>query len=128
MGRSGCKRSNSGYAVGFPPRVQGLAILAIVFVSMTCSGQPLVQPDPRRMAGLCIKPLTCRRRSDMRVPLVIIGYIERLADARIEHSVGRKGNIDDNAMAGMINGPYKPELIQGRGTRATREVTWRIVT
>ena len=45
---------------------------------------------------------------------VSIRYSERLAEAGIEPSVGSKGDSYDNALAEMINGLYKTELIHRR--------------
>jgi len=41
---------------------------------------------------------------------VSIKYSERLAEARIEPSVGCKGDSYDNVLAETINGLYKAEL------------------
>jgi transposase InsO family protein len=45
---------------------------------------------------------------------VAIKYTERLAEAGIEPSVGSVGDSYDNALAEMINGLYKAELIHRR--------------
>jgi putative transposase len=44
-----------------------------------------------------------------------IRYTEPLAEARIEPSVGSKGDSYDNAMAATINGLYKTDLIRQQG-------------
>ncbi|GAB4402657.1 MAG: integrase core domain-containing protein [Rhodoferax sp.] len=49
-----------------------------------------------------------------------IRYSERLAEADVESSVGRKGDSYDNALAETTNGPYKAEVIHRR-TWKTRE-------
>ncbi len=46
---------------------------------------------------------------------VSIKYSERLAEAGIEPSVGSVGDSYDNALAEMINGLYKAEVIHRRG-------------
>jgi transposase InsO family protein len=46
---------------------------------------------------------------------VSIKYTERLAEARIEPSVGSVGGSYDNALAETINGLYKAEVIHRRG-------------
>ena len=46
---------------------------------------------------------------------------ERLAEAGIEPSVGRKGDSDDNALAETINGLYKAEMIHRCAPWKTRE-------
>ena len=46
---------------------------------------------------------------------VSIKYSERLAQARIEPSVGSVGDSYDNALAETINGLYKAEVIHRRG-------------
>ena len=45
-----------------------------------------------------------------------IRYSERLAEAGVEPSVGSKGDSYDNALAEMVSGPYKAELIHRRAT------------
>lgn len=50
-----------------------------------------------------------------------IRYIERLAKARIEPSVGSKGDSYDNALAETINSLYKAELIHRRAPWKTVE-------
>jgi putative transposase len=52
---------------------------------------------------------------------VSIRYTERLAEAGIEPSVGRKGDSYDNALAETINGLYMAELIHRRAPRKTKE-------
>ena len=44
-----------------------------------------------------------------------IRYTERLAEAYIDASVGSVGDSYDNALAAMINGLYKTEVIRQRG-------------
>ena len=46
---------------------------------------------------------------------VSIKYTERLAKAGLVPSVGSVGNSYDNALAEMINGPYKAKVIHRRG-------------
>jgi len=43
-----------------------------------------------------------------------IRYTERLSEAGIEPSVGRRGDSYDNALAETVNGLYKAELIHRR--------------
>jgi len=45
-------------------------------------------------------------------------YTERLADAGIEPSVGRRGDSDDNALAESVIGLFKAEVIR-------RKEPWR---
>ena len=59
--------------------------------------------------------------SDRGSQYVSIRYMERLAEAGIEPSVGSKGDSYDNALAETINGLYKAELIHRRGPWKTRE-------
>lgn len=53
--------------------------------------------------------------SDRGVQYVSIKYSERLAEARIQPSVGSVGDSYDNALAETINGLYKTEVIHKRG-------------
>lgn len=59
--------------------------------------------------------------SDRGSQYVSIRYIERLAEAGIDPSVGSKGDSYDNALAETINGLYKAELIHRRGPWKSRE-------
>lgn len=59
--------------------------------------------------------------SDRGSQYVSIRYTERLAEAGIEPSVGRKGDSYDNALAETINGLYKAELIHRRAPWKTLE-------
>lgn len=63
---------------------------------------------------------TLIHHSDRGSQYVSIRYSERLAEAGIEPSVGRRGDSYDNARAETINGLYKAELIHRR-TWKTRE-------
>ena len=63
---------------------------------------------------------TLIHHSDRGSQYVSIRYSERLAEARIEPSVGSRGDSYDNALAETINGLYKAELIHRR-TWKTRE-------
>jgi transposase InsO family protein len=49
--------------------------------------------------------------SDRGVRYAAIRYGQRLADAGIERSVGRKGDSYDNALAESVNALYKKEII-----------------
>jgi transposase InsO family protein len=53
--------------------------------------------------------------SDRGVQYLAIRYTERLLDAGIESSVGRRGDAYDNALAETINGLYKTEVIHHLG-------------
>ncbi len=53
--------------------------------------------------------------SDRGCQYLSIRYTERLAEARIEGSVGSVGDSYDNALAETINGLYKTEVIRHRG-------------
>ena len=53
--------------------------------------------------------------SDRGVQYVSIRYTERLAEVRIEPSVGSRGDSYDNALAETIIGLYKTEVIRRRG-------------
>lgn len=55
------------------------------------------------------------RHSDRGSQYVSIKYTERLAEGRIEPSVGSVGDSYDNALAETINGLYKAEVIHRRG-------------
>lgn len=59
--------------------------------------------------------------SDRGSQYVSIRYTERLAEARVESSVGSRGDSYDNALAETINGLYKAELIYKRGPWKSRE-------
>ncbi len=59
--------------------------------------------------------------SDRGVQYVSIRYTERLAEAKIQPSVGSRGDSYDNALAETINGLYKTELINRRAPWKTRE-------
>ncbi|MBB5684958.1 transposase InsO family protein [Sphingobium boeckii] len=63
---------------------------------------------PTHRAGLI-------HHSDRGSQYVSIKYIERLAEAGIEPSVGSVGDSYDNALAETINGLYKAEVIHRRG-------------
>jgi transposase InsO family protein len=52
---------------------------------------------------------------------VSIRYTERLAEAGIEPSVGSRGDSYDNALAEIINGLYKAEVIHRRSPWKSRE-------
>jgi transposase InsO family protein len=53
-------------------------------------------------------------------PYISIRYTERLAQARIEPSVGSRGDSYDNALAESVNGLYKAELIHRRAPWKTK--------
>lgn len=53
---------------------------------------------------------------DRGVQYTAIRYAQRLADAGIARSVGRKGDSYDNALAESVNALYKKELININGT------------
>ncbi|BEU98710.1 hypothetical protein ACDW_44160 (plasmid) [Acidovorax sp. DW039] len=59
--------------------------------------------------------------SDRGSKYVSIRYIERLAEAGIEPSVGSKGDSYHNALAETINCLYKAELIHRRALWKTKE-------
>ena len=59
--------------------------------------------------------------SDRGSQYVSIRYTERLGEARVEPSVGSRGDSYDNALAETINGLYKTELIHKRGPWKNRE-------
>jgi transposase InsO family protein len=52
-----------------------------------------------------------------------IRFIERLAEAGIQPSVGAVGSSYDNALTETINGLYKTELIKPRKPRRTIETS-----
>jgi len=63
--------------------------------------------------------------SDRGVQYVSIPYTERLAEAGIEPSVGSVGDSYHNALAEMINGLFKAEVIHRQPSWRTREdVEW----
>jgi putative transposase len=64
---------------------------------------------------------TLIHHSDRGSQYVSIRYSERLAEARIEPSVGSRGDSYDNALAETINGVYKTELIHRLAPWKTRE-------
>jgi transposase InsO family protein len=53
--------------------------------------------------------------SDRGVQYTAVRYGQRLADAGIERSVGRKGDSYDNALAESVNALYKKEIIARNG-------------
>ncbi len=53
--------------------------------------------------------------SDRGAQYLAIRYADRLLDAGIESSVGRRGDAYDNALAETINGLYKAEVIHHLG-------------
>ena len=76
--------------------------------------QALYARSPKHEEGLI-------HHSDRGVQYVSIRYTERLAEAKIQPSVGSRGDSYDNALAETINGLYKTELIHRRGSWKTRE-------
>ncbi len=70
--------------------------------------------------------------NDRGVQSMSIRYTERLAEAGVACPVGARGDSYDNALAEMIIGLYKTELIRSRGPWkclddvefATLEWTW----
>jgi putative transposase len=69
------------------------------------------RPDPNELS----------HHSDRGSQYLSIRYSERLTEARIEPSVGSKGDSYDNALAETINGLYKAELIHRRSSWKTIE-------
>ena len=76
--------------------------------------QALYAGQPERESSLV-------HHSDRGSQYVSIRYIERLAEAGVEPSVGSKGDSYDNALAETINGLYKAELIHRRAPWKTKE-------
>lgn len=73
---------------------------------------------------MLLSPLSQIGKSELKVAHssdVSIRYTERLAEAKIQPSVGSRGDSCDNALAETINGLYKTELIHRRGPWKTRE-------
>jgi len=60
-------------------------------------------------------------QSDRGVQYLSICYTERLADNGVDASVGSVGDSYDNAMAEIIIGLFKTEVIYARGPRRTLE-------
>lgn len=75
--------------------------------------QALYARQPERDASLI-------HHSDRGSQYVSIRYTDRLTEAGIEPSVGGKGDSHDNALAEMIDGLYKAELVR-------RRVPWKAV-
>jgi transposase InsO family protein len=69
--------------------------------------QALYQRRPAHRGGLI-------HHSDRGSQYIAIKYTERLAETRIEPSVGSVGDSYDNALAETINGLYKAELLHRR--------------
>jgi putative transposase len=69
------------------------------------------RPDPNELI----------HHSDRGSQYLSIRYSERLTEARIEPSVGSKGDSYDNALAETINGLYKAEVIHRRTSWKTIE-------
>jgi putative transposase len=64
---------------------------------------------------------TLIHHSDRGSQYLSIRYSERLAEAKIEPSVGSRGDSYDNALAETINGLYKAELIHRRAPWKTKQ-------
>ena len=64
---------------------------------------------------------TLTHHSDRGSQYLSIRYSERLAEAKIEPSVGSRGDSYDNALAETINGLYKAELIHRRAPWKTKQ-------
>jgi putative transposase len=69
------------------------------------------RPDPNELT----------HHSDRGSQYLSIRYSERLTEAKIEPSVGSKGDSYDNALAETINGLYKAEVIHRRSSWKTIE-------
>jgi len=65
-------------------------------------------------AGVCVRDGFIHH-NDRGVQYVSISYMERLAEAGIEPSVGSVGNSYDNALAESVIGLYKTEVIYRQG-------------
>jgi putative transposase len=59
--------------------------------------------------------------SDRGTPYLSMRYTDRLADAGIAPSVGRRGDSYDNALAESLIGLFKTEVIRRRGPWRTLE-------
>ena len=59
--------------------------------------------------------------SDMGSQYLSIAYSERLAEAKIEASVGSVGDAYDNALAETVNGLFKAEVIHRLGPWKNRD-------
>src|ERR1700751_2679381 len=73
-----------------------------------------------RSSRRCTSGDRCVAAASFTIPIAAcntfsIKYIERLAEAGIEPSVGSVGDSYDNALAETINGLYKAEVIHRRG-------------
>jgi transposase InsO family protein len=77
-------------------------------VALDALEQTLHDHRPAHRGGLI-------HHSDRGSQYVSIKYIERLAEAGMEPSVGSVGDSYDNALAERINGLYKAEVIHRRG-------------
>ena len=77
--------------------------------------QALYDRQPERDSSLI-------HHSDRGSQYVSIRYSERLAEARVEPSVGSKGDSYDNALAETINGLYKAEVIHRRAWQSREAV------
>jgi len=81
--------------------------------------------SPRPVIPLC--QASCRtagliHHSDWGSQYVSIRYTERLAEAGIEPSVGRKGDSYDNALEETIDGLYKAEMIHRQSWKSREAV------
>ena len=65
--------------------------------------------------------LTSPFQSDRGSQYLSIRYRERLAEAKIEPSVGSRGDRYDNALVETTNGLYKAELIHRRAPWKTKQ-------
>ncbi|SDC37350.1 Integrase core domain-containing protein [Massilia sp. PDC64] len=99
----------------FAPRIVGWRVSSSMRTDFVLDAleQALYARQPERNALV--------HHSDRGSQYVSIKYSERLAEAGIEPSVGRKGDSYDNALAETINGLYKAELIHRRAPWKTRE-------
>ena len=99
----------------FARRIVGWCVSSYMRTDFTLSAleQALYSRQPERDALICHSGRASKYAS--------IRYTERLAEADIEPSVGSKGDIYDNALAEMINGLYKADLILRRAPWKTRK-------
>jgi transposase InsO family protein len=94
----------------FSRRIVGWRVSRVAHKGFVCNALKQALHDRRHLhhGGLV-------HHSDRGSQYVSIKYTERLLEAGIESSVGSVGACGDNALAAIINGLYKTEVIHRRG-------------
>jgi putative transposase len=88
------------------------------------NASPRVLHDPTAYVSrhpLQLLPVEVLQRPIESAQYLSLRYTERLADAGIEPSVGRRGDSYDNALAESVIGLFKAEVIRRKGPWRTLE-------